>query len=55
MWNSFEGDYPHSIEHELTFFNWNEKIQGYSVNTELHKERTYPIETFVSDLKRYWF
>ncbi|KRN99781.1 class I SAM-dependent DNA methyltransferase [Companilactobacillus kimchiensis] len=51
MWNSFEGDYPHSIEHELTFFNWNEKIQGYSVNTELHKERTYPIETFVMILK----
>jgi len=51
MWNSFEGDYPHSIEHELTFFNWNEKIQGYSVSTELHKERTYPIETFVMILK----
>ncbi|CAJ1178790.1 SAM-dependent methyltransferase [Companilactobacillus crustorum] len=46
MWNSFEGEYPHSIEHELTFFNWNEKIKGYSVNTELHKERTYPLETF---------
>lgn len=46
MWNSFEGEYPHSIEHELTFFNWNDKIKGYSVNTELHKERTYPIETF---------
>lgn len=46
MWNSYEGEYPHSIEHELTFFNWNDKIKGYSVNTELHKERTYPIETF---------
>jgi len=46
MWNSFEGEYPHSIEHELTFFNWDEKIQGYSVNTELHKERTYPTATF---------
>lgn len=46
MWNSFEGEYPHSIEHELTFFNWNDDIKGYSVNTELHKERTYPIETF---------
>jgi len=51
MWNSFEGEYPHSIEHELTFFNWNEKIQGYSVNTELHKERTYPIDTFVNILR----
>ncbi|GEO58138.1 class I SAM-dependent DNA methyltransferase [Companilactobacillus bobalius] len=51
MWNSYEGEYPHSIEHELTFFNWNEKIQGYSVNTELHKERTYPVETFEMILK----
>lgn len=51
MWNSFEGEYPHSIEHELTFFNWNDKIQGYSVNTELHKERTYPISTFETILK----
>lgn len=50
MWNSYEGEYPHSIEHELTFFNWNEKIKGYSVNTELHKERTYPIETFTNIL-----
>lgn len=51
MWNSYEGEYPHSIEHELTFFNWNDKIQGYSVNTELHKERTYPSETFINILK----
>ena len=51
MWNSFEGEYPHSIEHELTFFNWNDKIKGYSVNTELHKERTYPIDTFVNILQ----
>ncbi|WP_125711606.1 class I SAM-dependent DNA methyltransferase [Companilactobacillus kedongensis] len=51
MWSSFEGEYPHSIEHELTFFDWNEKIGGYSVNTEIHRERTYPIETFVDILK----
>lgn len=51
MWNSFEGEYPNSIEHELTFFNWDEKIKGYTVKTELHKERTYPTETFVAILK----
>ncbi len=51
MWNSFEGEYPHTIEHELTFFNWDEKINGYTVNTELHKERTYPIDTFTMILQ----
>lgn len=55
MWSSYEGEYPHSIEHELTFFNWNEKIGGYSVNTEIHRERTYPIETFVNILKETGF
>ncbi|WP_099974985.1 class I SAM-dependent DNA methyltransferase [Lactobacillus terrae] len=51
MWSSFEGDFEHSIEHELTFFNWNEEISGYSVNTEVHKERTYPYEVFLQILK----
>ncbi|AKP66754.1 class I SAM-dependent DNA methyltransferase [Companilactobacillus ginsenosidimutans] len=51
MWSSYEGEFPHSIEHELTFFNWNEEIGGYSVNTEIHHERTYPIQTFLDILK----
>jgi SAM-dependent methyltransferase len=51
MWSSFEGEYPHSIEHELTFFDWNEEIGGYSVNTEIHHERTYPVDTYLEILK----
>lgn len=51
MWSSFEGENPHSIEHELTFFDWDEKIGGYKANTEIHRERTYPITTFVSILE----
>ncbi|WP_125567599.1 class I SAM-dependent DNA methyltransferase [Companilactobacillus insicii] len=51
MWNSYEGDNPHSIEHELTFFNWDDDIGGYKSNTEIHRERTYPIKTFVSILE----
>ncbi|MCH4007991.1 class I SAM-dependent DNA methyltransferase [Companilactobacillus sp.] len=51
MWSSYEGEYPHSIEHELTFFNWDDKIGGYKANTEIHHERTYPIETFLEILK----
>lgn len=55
MWSSYPGEEPHSIEHELTFFNWNEKIGGYSVNTEIHHERTYPIQTYLDILKEVGF
>lgn len=55
MWNSYEGEYPHSIEHELTFFNWDEGIGGYEASTEVHKERTYPIETYVDALDKAGF
>lgn len=55
MWSSYEGEFPHSIEHELTFFNWNEKIGGYDASTEIHHERTYPIETFLAILKEVGF
>ncbi|WP_125760996.1 class I SAM-dependent methyltransferase [Companilactobacillus hulinensis] len=51
MWSSYEGEVPHSIEHELTFFDWDDSIGGYNANTEIHHERTYPIETFVSILE----
>lgn len=55
MWSSYEGEFPHSIEHELTFFNWNDEIGGYSVNTEIHHERTYPISTYLEILKEVGF
>lgn len=51
MWSSYPGEYEHSIEHELTFFNYDDVIDGYLVNTEIHHERTYPIETFKQILK----
>ncbi|APX72544.1 class I SAM-dependent methyltransferase [Companilactobacillus allii] len=51
MWSSYEGEVPHSIEHELTFFDWDEKIGGYKANTEIHHERTYPIKTFIRILE----
>ncbi|WP_125769931.1 class I SAM-dependent DNA methyltransferase [Companilactobacillus furfuricola] len=51
MWSSFEGEYPHSIEHELTFFNYDDKFDGYKVNTEIHHERTYPVDVYQQILK----
>ncbi|MFR0553575.1 class I SAM-dependent DNA methyltransferase [Loigolactobacillus coryniformis subsp. coryniformis] len=43
MWTSYLGEQPHSIEHDLTFFVWDESIQGYQALSELHRERTYPL------------
>ncbi|WP_276870191.1 class I SAM-dependent DNA methyltransferase [Lactococcus taiwanensis] len=49
LWDSFEGDVPHSIVHELSFF-----IQGedgrFTRKDEVHEERTYPLEDYLSRL-----
>ena len=50
MWDSFEGEEPHSIEHDLSFFV--EQEDGtYDRQEELHKERTYPIQEYLDLLK----
>lgn len=54
MWDSFPGEYAHSIEHDLSFFI--EREDGlYERATELHKERTYPIETYQNLLEKAGF
>ncbi|MDO1605599.1 class I SAM-dependent methyltransferase [Lactobacillus sp. YT155] len=55
MWSSYEGEVPHSIEHDLTFFDWNEDKQAYDVSEELHKERTYELEVYLKCLKKAGF
>lgn len=41
IWNSFEGEYPYSVEHELTFFVLDDTTDQYSRFDELHKQRTF--------------
>lgn len=50
FWDSFEGDVPHSIEHDLSFFIEQEDGR-YERQEELHKERTYPIQDYVNMLE----
>lgn len=45
IWDSFEGEDEHSIEHDLSFFIRQENELYKRVN-EQHKERTYPVETY---------
>lgn len=55
IWTSFEGKHPHSVEHELTFFIWNEKEDGYDRIEELHYERTYELDVYLKALKNAGF
>ena len=46
IWNSFEGEEPFSVEHELTFFVKEEESDRYDRFDEDHYQRTYDIETY---------
>lgn len=46
IWNSFKGEYPYSVEHELTFFVLDEKTDQYIRFDELHKQRTYSVKDY---------
>jgi len=46
IWNSFPGDVPNSVEHELTFFIHDEKTNKYNRFDELHYQITYSIEQY---------
>jgi ubiquinone/menaquinone biosynthesis C-methylase UbiE len=47
MWSSYGvEDSEHTVEHELTFFVYNEEIDGYQQLQEIHTERTYDLATY---------
>jgi SAM-dependent methyltransferase len=41
IWNCFEGEYEHSVEHELTFFTKDENHDYYHRFDEFHIQRTF--------------
>ncbi|MGG1400476.1 class I SAM-dependent methyltransferase [Bacillus salipaludis] len=46
IWNSFPGEFPNSVEHDLSFFVLDEKSGMYDRFDELHFQRTYPVEDY---------
>ncbi|MCT8393366.1 class I SAM-dependent methyltransferase [Weissella confusa] len=47
MWSSYGvEEQPHTVEHELTFFVYNEDIDGFQQLQEVHTERTYSLDTY---------
>lgn len=55
MWTSYAGEVPHSVEHDLSFFVWDDQLNGYQELNELHHERTYPLADFVQALEAVGF
>lgn len=37
---------PHSVDHDLTFFTYNDAKQAYDEVAELHHEQTYSMATY---------
>ncbi|OTN76216.1 methyltransferase [Enterococcus sp. 8G7_MSG3316] len=54
LWESYQGEVEHSIEHFLTFFVQEENGQFNRLD-ELHQERTYPLDTYVRMLENAGF
>ena len=52
LWDSFVGDYPHSVVHELTFFV-KDSDGKFVRKDEVHQERTYPIKEYLTRLQKF--
>ncbi|CAM3815678.1 class I SAM-dependent DNA methyltransferase [Mesobacillus zeae] len=55
IWNSFQGEFPDSVEHELTFFVQDEKTGLYRRLDESHFQRTYSPENYCKLLEKAGF
>lgn len=55
LWSSFSGEKKGTIEHDLTFFIYEENTKQYSRYDENHKERTYEIDTYKNLLQKAGF
>ncbi|WP_027725728.1 class I SAM-dependent DNA methyltransferase [Tuberibacillus calidus] len=54
IWDVFEGAFPHSVEHEISFFV--EESPGlYRRFDECHRQRTFPVEFYKSRLEQTGF
>ncbi|WML47455.1 class I SAM-dependent methyltransferase [Neobacillus sp. PS3-34] len=46
IWNSFPGEAPNSVEHELSFFVLDESSSKYNRFDEIHFQRTFSVEQY---------
>jgi len=56
LWDSYQGEKAHSIEHFLTFFvKQDEEKELFVRRDELHKERTYTLDNYLIMLENSGF
>ncbi|WP_026584562.1 class I SAM-dependent DNA methyltransferase [Bacillus sp. J33] len=55
IWHSYQGEYPNSVEHDLSFFVLDETTGKYDRYDELHYQRTFPVEMYEGWLKECGF
>ncbi len=55
IWNCFPGDFPDSVEHELSFFVLDERTGKYDRIDEFHQQRTFPIKQYKEWLEQAGF
>ncbi|KAB7670105.1 class I SAM-dependent DNA methyltransferase [Bacillus sp. B1-b2] len=55
IWQCYEGEYPNSVEHDLSFFQLDEETDMYRRYDEVHLQRTYPIDQYKEWLKQSGF
>ncbi|WP_078552752.1 class I SAM-dependent DNA methyltransferase [Bacillus alkalicellulosilyticus] len=55
IWQSFKGEHEHSVEHELSFFVKDDKVNLYEKFIELHLQRTFPVKTYENCLSAIGF
>jgi ubiquinone/menaquinone biosynthesis C-methylase UbiE len=55
IWNSFPGDMPNSVEHELSFFVLDERTKKYDRYDEFHFQRTFSVQQYSNWLKEAGF
>ncbi|MFJ7847319.1 class I SAM-dependent DNA methyltransferase [Peribacillus sp. NPDC097224] len=55
IWDSFPGEEPYSVEHDLSFFVRDDQSGLYDRFDELHYQRTYPIQQYKQWLQQAGF
>lgn len=54
IWHTEEGEYEHSVYHQITFFVQNEN-ESYNRFDEEHFQRTFPLESYIEMLQQVGF
>jgi ubiquinone/menaquinone biosynthesis C-methylase UbiE len=55
IWNIFQGAFPNSVEHDLSFFVQDQADGKYNRIDEFHEQRTFPVEQYSQWLKEAGF